>query len=378
MKGVKAAVYCKDEYSHIPTRGLPCSVLDAYRSAAFFKDPNDQFNDGVIFYENYNDIAVFEDEIESFDDILRFETALRFILLKDHISVLEPSVRYSVYTGANSFDSYYRLPEYSKDSANEVYRGVGANNFLLPIEKIFIKDKKVIKSTNEHSIYLDSSQDEISSKIATDSVSNDFLHTLPQSLSIPFIYGNSTDTEDHQVIVKDFFESLDSNFAKETEYTVKLGYGIQLPFFTNAVLSIAKNRDNIHDAVLELRAELSLLRKQLFKYEKDFRGISNQRELSLLQQDVKESILALTKKIYEPNTLISDTINLIISFVTNPNEYYGKVFNPRYSLKNDFPVLFGNANYKRLRNLLKNDNISTNIEYFLTDEEMKRVKATQH
>jgi hypothetical protein len=168
---------------------------------------------------------------------------------------------------------------------------------------------------------------------------------------------------------------LDNNHIKETEYSVKLGYNIQLPFFTNSVLSMASSRDRIPEAILELRNTLEPLRNKLFKYEYEFSGISSTRELSLLQKDIKEAIISYTKKIYEPDNMLSDSIRLMISLVTNPNEYLGKIFNPKYSLENDFPILFGNSNYKLMRNIIKKDNITTNLQYFLTESELKKIRG---
>jgi len=375
MKKIQALVYYKDNQNYIPTRGLPTSVLDMYRTAKLVKEDNTSINQGIIFHEDYNDISIFENEINSFNDILKFETMLRFILLKDHISILEPAVRFSVKNTNTTIDSYYRIPKYAEQSADYIFQKVNAFNNLLPIEKILIENNKVISSTNEKSIYLNLNQNQIENQILNDKLSNDFLHTIPTSLSIPFIYNKGTESKEHNTVFNDFLKSLDDNFIKETEYQVKLGYNIQLPFFTNAVLSIAKNRDNIPDAIIELRDTLEPLRNKLFGYEDEFKGISSNREFSLLQQDIKQAINSYTKKIYEPDTLVSDSIKLLISLVTSPNEYLGKIFNPKYSLENDFPVLFGNSNYKRLRGIIEKDNISTNLEHFLTKEEMKKIYA---
>jgi hypothetical protein len=373
MKKIQALVYYSDNQKHIPTRGLPTSVLDMYRTAKLIREDNSPINEGIIFHEDYNDIAIFEDEINSFDDILKFESMLRFILLKDHLSILEPAVRYSIKQENNNFDSYFRIPKYAKQSADSIFQNANAFNNLLPIEKIIIEKNKVVESTNEKSIYLNLNQDQIENQILIDKLSNDFLHTIPTSLSIPFIYSKGTESKDHNAIFNEFLESLDDNYIKQTEFLVKLGYDIQLPFFTNAVLSIAKSRDTIPDAIIELRGVIQPLRNKLFGYENEFRGISSTRELSLLQQDIKEAIKSYTKKIYEPGNLLSDSIGLIVSLATSPNEYLGKIFNPKYSLENDFPVLFGNSNYKRLRKIVEKDNVSTNLEYFLTKEEMKKI-----
>jgi len=373
MKNIQALIYYRDNQSYIPTHGLPTSVFDMYRTAKLVKVDNTSFNQGIIFHEDYNDISIFEKKINSFNDILKFETMLRFILLKDHISILEPAVRFSVKNTNKTIDSYYRIPKYAEQSADYIFHKANAFNNLLPIEKILIENNKVISSTNDKSIYLNLNQNQIEKQILSDKLSNDFLHTIPTSLSIPFIYNKGEESKEHNTIFKEFLKSLDDNFIKETEYQVKLGYNIQLPFFTNAVLSIAKNRDNIPDAIIELRDTLEPLRNKLFGYEDEFKGISSNREFSMLQQDIKQAINTYTKKVYEPGTLVSDSIKLLISLVTNPNEYLGKIFNPKYSLENDFPVLFGNSNYKRLRKIIEKDNISTNLEHFLTEEEMKNI-----
>lgn len=375
MKNVQSLVYYAETItSHIPTRGLPCSVLDMYRTAKLIKEKNDFINSGIVFHENYNDIGVFENEIASIDDLLKFETMLRFVLLKDHISVVEPSVRYSVVNNGSQLDSYSRIPKYALESADKVFQKANAFNNIFPIEKVLIENGKVIKSTNPNSIYLNLQQSEIENKILSDSLSNDFLHTLPQSLSIPFVYNEAKQSDSHNTIFNEFLNSLDDEYVKSTEYSVKLGYNIQLPFFTNTVLSMAKNRDHIPEAILELRAILEPLRNKLFKYEIDFRSTSGTRDQAILQKDVKQAIKTYTEKIYDPGNLLSDTVQLIVSLISNPNEYLGKIFNPQYSIGNEFPVLFGNSNYKMMKRLISKDNLNTNIEWFLNEKEMKNIQ----
>lgn len=167
--------------------------------------------------------------------------------------------------------------------------------------------------------------------------------------------------------------SLDCNFSENCKYTVRYGYGIELPFFTNAVLSIAKRRDDIPEAIIELRTTLTPLREKLFKYQREFTSIGSPRQLALLQSDIKSAILAITKKIYTPQSLFSDTVNLIVKTVTSPHQLAGKFINPNYSPENEFPVLFGNTNYKLMKGLISMDNINTNISNFLTAQEISRI-----
>jgi hypothetical protein len=187
MRNIQSLVYYPDSEKIIPTRGLPTSVIDMYRSSKLVKEDNNIINSGIVFHENYNDIAIFENELNSIDDILKFETSLRFLILKDFISVLEPSVRVSIKSNDASIDSYLRIPKYALDSADEIYQKSNGFNYLFPIEKIVTENGKVIESTKSNSIYFNLERSEIEKKLLEDSLSKDFLHTLPQSLSIPFI-----------------------------------------------------------------------------------------------------------------------------------------------------------------------------------------------
>jgi hypothetical protein len=375
MKNILKQVYYIEPAGYIPTRGLPTSVFSMFNAHSLFKDnEKPDVNQGIVFHESYNDIALFENEINSFEDLLKFESMLRFILLKEHISVFEPSLKTSIKSNGNSLETYTRIPKYTKDSANTIFHNAQAFNILLPIEKLIIQDNKVIQTTNERSIYMGINQSEISDKLLKDQLSKDFLKSLPQSLSIPFIYNQSSNEKNHSKVFSDFLKSLDESFKSETKYTVSHGYDIPLPFFTNAIFSIAKNRDDIPNAIKELRGILEPLRVKLFNYEYEIKGISSTREISLLQRDIKEAINSYTKKIYDPGNMFSDMVRMFISIKKNPNEIIGKMFNPKYSISNDFPILFGDSNYKRMRKIISMDNISTNIEHFLTPQEIQRMK----
>lgn len=367
--------YTEKSHPYVPTRGLATSAWDVYRSSELILNEHQPINSGIIFHQNYNDIAAFEDEIKSLDDIHKFESSLRFLILREELTILEPSVRISNHSNGHVFDRYARIPDYAKDSANALFNKASAINGLLPTEKITITGGKVISSTNPNSIYIGVSDSNIIDTILIDTQATNFIRTLPSSLSIPFMDSFEQSWPNIDGIYADFLSSLDSHYSDNCSYTVGHGFRIELPFFTNAVLSIAKGRDEIPDAILELRALMSPLRDKLFKYEREFTSIKSSRELALLQSDIKRAIHTMTKKIYEPQSLFSDTVNLIINTVTSPHQLAGKLINPNYSPENEFPVLFGNTNYKLMKGLISMDNINTNIGNFLTEQEISRISA---
>tara|TARA_R110001606_G_scaffold396871_1_gene571876 strand:+ start:279 stop:1409 length:1131 start_codon:yes stop_codon:yes gene_type:complete len=376
MKNIQTLVYYKDNRAYIPTRGLATSVNDMYRAAHFHKTSDEIFNQGMIFHESYNDIGIFQNEIKSMDDLLKFESMLRFILLKEHLYVVEPSIRTTTEFNGNVFDSYSRIPQYALESSDLIFQNVNASNRLFPIEKIKIKDGIVTDTTNVKSIYLKAKQSDIPKLILTDQLSKDFLHTIPQSLSIPFLENIPTSENSYNKIFEDFLKSLDKNYKNATEYIVKYGYKIPLPFFSNAIFSIAKNRDDIPNAIAKLRNDMEPLRNKLFHYESQFNNsISSTRDLAMLQKDIESTINSYTQKIYEPGNIFNDTIRLGISLAKNPNEMLGKMFNPHYTLNKDYPFLFGESNYKRMKNIISKENISTNIEHILTPQEIKNISA---
>jgi len=376
MRNLQTFVYYQEPtLSYIPTRGLTTSVLDIYRTGKIIADMDKRTNAGILFHERYNDIAVFESELNSLDDLLMFETALRFILLRDDINILEPSVRSSIIYDGSSLETYLRIPPYAKESADLVFYKIGARNSLLPTEKLSIENGVVKDSTNPKSIYTGLNQKSVESTILEDKASRDFLHTLPNTFSIPFIHTFENTATAHNQIFKDFLQSLDTSHLKNTEYSVKLGYNIELPFFTNALFSIAKSRDHIPEAILELRATVAPLRSKLYSYEVEFQSIKSEKELSLVQRDVQAAIKSLTENIYEPSSLFFDSVNLMVNLVKSPHKLAANMFNSAYRLENDYPVLFGSSNYKIMKKLISKDNLSTNIENFLTKEEIKKISA---
>ncbi len=118
------------------------------------------------------------------------------------------------------------------------------------------------------------------------------------------------------------------------------------------------------------------MNKHIVKYEsKSLSRSTYAGEFAMLQKDIEAAIDSYTRKIYEPDSKFSDMIRMSITLVTNPNEMLGKIFNPKYSLHNDYPVLFGDSNFKRMKKIVSMDNISTNIEHFLTQHEIKKLRA---
>ena len=157
-------VYYSDPNDYIPSNGLATSVNDCYRTHSLIYESNIN-NHGVIYRDNYNDIAIFENEINSFEDVLRFETMLRFVLLKDTLSVYEPSVRFTLFNnGVSGLSSYARIPDFKMDSANHVFQKSGAKNHLFPVEKIELENNVVLRSTVQNSDFIGLGLKDVSGK----------------------------------------------------------------------------------------------------------------------------------------------------------------------------------------------------------------------
>lgn len=374
---IKAAMFYADERSYIPTTGLPGSVIDYYRAHHLIIDEYLINNPGFIDYRRCNDLAIFESEITSIDDILKFESLMRFVVLQDKIDVLTPSVKTVNKNNGQLFSEYSRIQEERKESSLLVLHQSGAHDFMFPSEKITIENNVVISSTYNKSDYLGKSQSEIKDLLSRDIFQEELLNTLPSSLSIPFVSNQNNSSSQMNIIFDDYMKSLNQEWHTQTSYTVRAGYNIGLPFLTNVILGIAKNRDDIPNAILQLRSELTNLRRQFYQYTNELKGIKSQLELSILQKDVNAAIKTYSYKLFENSSLFSDTVRLIVDMVTKPIETPTKIFNPNFSLSNEYPILFGNSNYKRLRGYLKLDNINTNISNFLTMEEITNIQKSE-
>lgn len=373
MSRIYGAMLHADEWSNIPTTGLPGSALDFYRAHHLLFDEYLGENPGFIDYRQCNDIAVFESEIKSFDDILKFESLLRFVILHDRVDVLNPSVKAVYVNGGQSLNTYVRLPETRKASATEILNKCGSHDYMFPSEKIAVENGKVVASTLADSIYLDCPADALKTQLATDTRQHELLFSLPSSYSVPFVGPAQSSATDFNQIYSDYLAALDEEWPKAMKYNIQFGYNIPLPFFTNAVLSIAKNRDDIPNAVLELRATMNKFRSQFFNYSLEFKSIKSPQQMANLQKDMEAAIKLYSKGIFENATRASDFVRLAIDAKTKPLELVSKYVNPEYRFRNDYPALFGNSNYHRLKGLLKLDNIKTNIQNFLTKEEIRKL-----
>ncbi|MFN3528506.1 MAG: hypothetical protein ACK417_01120 [Bacteroidia bacterium] len=376
MSKIYGAMLRADASSYIPTTGLPGSVLDFYRAHHLLFDEYLGDNPGFIDYRQCNDIAVFESEICSFNDILKFESLLRFVILHDRVDVLNPSVKTVHVNGGQPLNTYVRLPETRKDSATEILHKCGSHDYMFPSEKIAIENGKVVASTLANSIYLHCAADELKTKLANDATQHELLFSIPSSYSVPFVGPAQSSATDFNIIYRDYLTALDHEWPKAMQYNIQYGYNIPLPFFTNAILSMAKNRDDIPNAVLELRATMDKFRSQFFNYTLEFRSIKSPQQMANLQKAMDAAVKLYSKSIFDDASLFSDFVRLIIAVAKQPTELVAKLVNPAYRLQNDYPILFANSNYHRLKGLLKLDNINTNIQNFLTEGEIQGIKKS--
>tara|TARA_B100000809_G_C15103786_1_gene517937 strand:+ start:276 stop:1397 length:1122 start_codon:yes stop_codon:yes gene_type:complete len=365
--------YSEKERANIPTYGLPTSVNDLYRAQALVKSSK-LSNHGIVYKEEFNDIALFENEIKSFDDVLKFETMLRFVLLKDGLSVYEPSVRYSIENeGYSNFESYSRIPDYKMQSANHVFSSCGAVDHLFPVEKITIKDGVVKNSTAGNSQLIGLSQSEIGDALLKNKLSNDIIRKIPLKFSMPFVYGSGDSVGSYSDVYNDFFTSLDSEFSEVTKYNVKSEYNIALPFFTNSILSIAKNRDDIPNAIIELRGVLTGLRVELCKYEYEFSSISSPIEQANRTKELEKFINSCTVDIYNSGSRFSSGMSLLFDNLSIV-KLISTLFKGEATGDKLDSVLFRNSNHKVMKGLVSRDNISTNITNFLGASEISKLR----
>lgn len=376
MGTIYGAMLYADEHSYIPTTGLPGTVLDYYRVHHLIVDDYVKDNPGLLDYRKCNDLAIFETEINSIDEVLKFESLIRFVILQDRIDVINPSVKIVNNQNGQTFNGYMRLPEERMQSSLQILQQAGAHDFLFPSEKLTIENNIVISSTYNKSSYLGKNPNEVKDVLSRDLFQEELINTLPSSISVPFINNLNNTNNGMNMIFEDYIGSLNQEWRSQTMYTVKAGYEIPLPFFTNTILSIAKNRDDIPNAVMQMRSDLTNLRRQLFKYSTEFKGIKSQLELAILQKDIQAAIKTYSYGLFENATIFSDSVRLLVDIVTKPIETPTKLFNPNFSLGNEYPILFCNSNYKRLRGFIKLDNIHTNITNFLTETEIRNIKSS--
>ena len=254
-----------DASACIQTHSLPATASDYYKALYFSRDMTEHCNAAFVDTEVTSALGrLVLGGISSVRDIVNAEHALAALIFHEEVHRVVPAYKTAwapsdllVYTRPQNAD--LNLP------CAELWARCGAKDHLVALECVAVDNDVVTRETCRFFSLKDASAVEIiNASNISPKIFGEAVLRICGDLHVP-LYSSFEMNPDLRVFLPSFgYAKFRELHRSQTERTVDLAIGVHVPFLTHLVLYRAKNRENIVEAVAELREDLSDLRRRLF------------------------------------------------------------------------------------------------------------------
>jgi len=285
--------------SYIPTFGAVGTALDIYRLVGIESVDN---HPGLWAFTDVNSLAALgrlvDGPIQSAGDISAAESALRAILLNEHVETFIPCIKGGLDSGTRG---YIRFDEGLRNDASFECLGVvpTASDLLCAVDFVHIEDGAVTRSGVTNSPFVGKKIDhlraeefeslqrataELAYSLATDVAAGTYFST--ESLSGPLNGGMNQ-------FVDSMYRRISNQWNQFAQPELVLTGALRLPPLLAIVLHRASDRSDIPRVLRELRTELHSVRGELLRLNQMLDSIDTQAEIMAQVDRANESFDAV-------------------------------------------------------------------------------------
>jgi len=206
----------------------------------------------------------------------------------------------------------------------------------------------------------------------------DIFSSLAIDFSVPTYFSNPTLEANYNQTgyLNKLYETVSKDWYEYKYKTPNIDFDLRLPPLLSIVLSRAKNRENILEAIFELREELKDSREEMLKFNAVLKGSRDSVEL---EQEAKrimssfESIYSASR--YDGSKIIYPLLQFA-KFLKSPLDVMLQQFNPDYKASN--PNVFVNRTVtgKMFKDLLVTDSMYNLVKQNFTKSEIKNLERS--
>tara|TARA_R110002074_G_scaffold132734_1_gene276215 strand:- start:1896 stop:3158 length:1263 start_codon:yes stop_codon:yes gene_type:complete len=392
------------EEMSILSEGFSTTYLDLCDLAGPMESNNLEFN--IAYTDRQTLICLgnlIEGPIQGVSDLEGAENALQLILWHDQFEILSPSIKYTYYVAPDTkptAKSWYRAGVSQRPekpvfgipaSVMELLEKLRTQDkfltqecFVAPEEVVIVEDK-IVSSSDPASALRGTSWKTVDDYL-TPSDAKHWLTigalALEQSTPAYFSDPRVEQVTSTRGFIESFYDAVKVPWTKGLNQIPSLSVAIDIPPLVAIVMNMAKNRQGIPDAILELRSQLKKARSEMREFNLSLMKTSSQTELQARCRHLQEAFEATTIVARKTNAerrrhTFMRGFYAAEAIVGSPMSSVMKLFGSDFGASNPFVRVDRTITTKQFSKLLDTETTYGLLEQFLTETERRALQTSK-
>jgi len=366
-----------EDKAYIPTKGHPTSASDMYRVVGHVETGHEGWNSCMTDIDTCLGLArVIEGEVTSWSDIQAAEVALQLLMWHDRVDIMLPGFKQIT----NGFSSYVRCDDNRTQLSFELFNPLKAYDSIYAIERVETKGGIILNSTYQDSAIVGHSIENVQADYLNKTpAQGNLFSSLAIDFSVPAYFSNpNLEANYHKTgYFNKLYETVSKDWNENKYKTPSIDFNLRLPPLLSIVLTRSKNRENMLDAIFDLREELKDSREEMLKLNAVLKGSRNEIEL---EQEAKR-IMSSFESIYPASRYDGSRIIYPIlksfQFLKSPLEMMIQEFSPDYKASNPHVYVNRTVTGRMFKDLLVTDSMYNLIKQNFTKSEIKNLERSK-
>jgi hypothetical protein len=330
----------------------------------------------------YTDVAtckalarLIEGEVQSIDDLQAAEVALQILMWHDRVDVLVPAFKFYM----NGLVSYARADQPRSQMAFDLFAPCAPQDAIFAVERVGVETGVISQSTLANSslpgrIFEDAKADYLQTSLQAAT-----LASIPMYMSVPAYF---TDPAIEPFTGKrgffgKFYGDLATQWDDRISVVPDIDAAIPLPPLLAIVLTRAHVRDDIPNAIVEVRGELAPVRREMLRLNEVVQGAGRQKDIEAQVKEAQSSFAAVLPASRRPPVSFMFPLLKLYKAAKTPLDALIKVLNPNYKPEDPRIVANRTVTGSVFTNLMNTDSMHSLVSSFFTDAEKKNLEISR-
>jgi len=331
----------------------------------------------------YTDVAtcnalarLVEGEIRSVDELKAAEVALQILMWHDRVDVLVPAFKYYM----EGLVSYARADQPRSQLAFDLFAPCVPHDQIYAVERVEVVTGVISQSTLPGSPLIGRIlEDAKADYLRTSQLQAAMLAAIPMHMRVPAYF---TDPAIEVYTGKrgffgQFYATLDAQWEQSMSVVPDIDAAIPLPPLLAIVLTRATSRDDIPRAIVEVREELELVRREMLRLNDVVQGAGRQKDVEAQVREAQNSFAAALPASRRPPVSFLFPLLKLYKAAKTPLDALIKVLNPNYSPGDPRIIANRTVTGRVFSKLLATDSMHSLVTYFFTDAEKKNLQLSR-
>lgn len=360
----------------IPTLGAPASASDMFRVVGYTKSGHEGWNSCYTDAYTCQSLSkLVEGEILEWAQIEAAETALQILMWHDRVDIMVPAFK----AKQSNFSHYFRCEESRSNLSYELFRPCSPYDVFYAIEEVDVENGEIKKSNYKHSSIIGRELGAVkNSYLKTTPLQSEIFSTLPMDMGVPAYFSDPHIQKffDKRGHFGQFYGAINKNWQGSSSIIPDIDSNFLLPPLTSIVLTRAKSRDEIPQAIFSLRDELLAVRQEMLGFSESIKSEKSQAEIEERCKKIKESFEAtFPASRHKESKVILPLLQLYKAF-KSPVDTLLELLNPNFVPNNPKIIANRTVTGKMFSNLLVTEAMYSLLNRFFTQAEIRNLERS--